>query len=202
MEACLPKCSIALSTKNTVLAQYHLTGKIVTPRTHLEGFKVIVNTKPRGQKGHSSNYHHCSKCFSTPGRKDMNCIMEYLSLTRTCYQEVIKFSVYSTKLNAPGSYKLLADIVEARCSLLSSTLCWIPLSLLCTVLERSCDYYADCKLPTFHRYHDNKASSYTWSWTHRVFLMTSNYLIVQPRKNMKSHIATITSVIIINVKDY
>lgn len=39
--------------------------------------------------------------------------------------------------NSPGSYKLLADTVEGKDSLPSSELCWIPLSLLLTVLKKN-----------------------------------------------------------------
>lgn len=107
-----------------------------------------------------------------------------------------------TKPNTPGSYKLLADIVEARCSLLSSTLCWIPLSLLLTVLGRNQRYYADYKLPTLHRHHDNKASSYTWSWINffspQWQVIIHYFYDMSIKINLKSHTPTIKFITIVS----
>lgn len=157
------KYSISLSAKKSMFwDQSHLTGKNHSFWTHLEGINFIFSSKPNG-KITQANFT-LAKSISTR-TAHMNCISKHWSFwKKKCYQ-VIKLSSRSAKPNTPGSYKLLADIVEARCSLLSSALGWIPLSLLRTVLGRNCNYYTELKLPALHRYYDNKASSYTWSWT-------------------------------------
>lgn len=85
------------------------------------------------------------------------------ALTNRLYQSTL------THENSPGSYKLLADTVEGKDSRPSSEPCWIPLSLLLTMLREK--KWLVMKVHTTwkadsHNQQDRKMSWHmkTWTW--------------------------------------